>query len=344
MFKWIIVGSKCSCQRNWLSRGIKKLTSYLTHFKMVKIPTYLITGGLGFIGSNLATHLLNQGLKVRILDNLSSGKKENAPSQAEVIIGDITDQGVLKMALEGVSGCFHLAAEASVAKSIEKWAPCHLVNQYGTVLIIETLLELKQKIPLVFASSAAVYGNPKKLPLKEEDSLLPLSPYGIDKKGCEEHLRMAYHLFQLPSVSFRFFNVYGPKQDPLSPYSGVISHFTKQLKEKGKVTIFGSGEFVRDFIFVGDIVRFLHAAMESKIDGAHVFNLCTGKGTTISGLAEMLGEVMGIECQKEFLAERKGDVSASVGDPSAAERFFKMRAETSLREGLFEYINAEVKK
>jgi UDP-glucose 4-epimerase len=294
---------------------------------------YLITGGCGFIGSHLATHLIQLGHKTRILDNLSSSKKENAHKEAELLIGDVTDNEILRTALQGVDGCFHLAAVASIEKSIDHWAQSHLTNMYATPLLIDTLRELNLDIPLIFASSAAVYGNPLHLPIAETHPTNPLSPYGVDKLSCEQHLEIAARLFGLKATCFRFFNVYGPGQNPSSSYSGVISIFADKLMKGEKITIFGQGHQLRDFIHVSDVVRFLCAAMSSNKPNP-ALNVCTGKGTSIIELVQCLEKVSGKKMQIAYADARKTDISSSIGDPSRAQKTFGISAQIQLEEGL----------
>ncbi|NGX55466.1 MAG: UDP-N-acetylglucosamine 4-epimerase [Chlamydiae bacterium] len=297
---------------------------------------YLVTGGCGFIGSHLVERLIKRGDQVRILDDLSTGKRERTPQTAELIIGSITEKSKLKKALSGVDGCFHLAAVASVEISIKKWSTTHLVNLFGTIQLFETIAEQGHPIPVVYASSAAVYGGSDKFPLKENEPASPLSPYGADKLGCEQQAAVAYHLYQIPSVGFRIFNAYGPNQDPSSPYSGVIALFNDKIAQGSPITIFGDGERQRDFVYVGDVVRFLLAAMERKNTRAEIFNLCTGCGTSINRLAQLIGEVAQKEVKREYQPSRKGDLPLSIGDPTKAESYFGIKTIIPIEEGLME--------
>ncbi|NGX53945.1 MAG: UDP-N-acetylglucosamine 4-epimerase [Chlamydiae bacterium] len=297
---------------------------------------YLVTGGCGFIGSHLVERLIKRGDQVRILDDLSTGKRERAAQEAELLIGSITEKNDLKRALSGVDGCFHLAAVASVETSIKRWSATHLVNLFGTIQLFETIAEQGHPIPVVYASSAAVYGGLDRLPLKESESISPLSPYGVDKLGCELQAAVAYHLFGIPSVGFRIFNVYGPHQDPSSPYSGVIALFNDKIAQGTPITIFGDGEQQRDFVYVGDVVRFLVAAMKRENTQAELFNLCTGRGTSINRLAELIGKMAQLEVKKEYQPSRKGDLPLSIGDPTKAETYFGIKANTPFEEGLME--------
>ncbi|MCC5832129.1 MAG: NAD-dependent epimerase/dehydratase family protein [Chlamydiales bacterium] len=297
---------------------------------------YLVTGGCGFIGSHLANFLLKQGCGVTILDNLSTGKKEKAPEAADLLIGSITDKALLKHALKDIDGVFHLAAVPSVQKSLDHWHAVHEVNSGGTVLLYETLAELPKKIPLIYASSSAVYGDSLDLPACEESQVAPLSPYGIDKLAGERHAGVLWNVYRIPSLSLRFFNVFGPGQDPYSPYSGVISIFAKRISKNAPLTLYGDGEQLRDFIYVEDVVRTMAEAISSPFEGAGVYNLCTGEGTTINNLADLMGEIAGKSLIKEHAPPRKGEIRVSIGDPSKAQRTLGFKRRFSLYEGLKE--------
>ncbi len=295
---------------------------------------YLITGGCGFIGSCLAHALCKLGFSLRILDNLSTGKRENAPPEAELIVGDIRDKKILKEAVEGVDGCFHLAAIASMEKSILALSDTHEVNLLGTVRLLEAIIETGRKIPIVYTSSAAVYGNCPEMPLKETLLPNPLSPYGVDKWSGEKHLAVVWHLYQIPSFSFRLFNVYGPGQNPHSPYSGVISIFSENIRRGERLRIYGSGDQKRDFIYVEDVVAFLMQPILRQLQGCHLFNLSRGVAVSIKELGEILEKISGKKVEREYLASRKGDILLSLGDPNLAETFFQMRAKVPLEQGL----------
>lgn len=295
---------------------------------------YLITGGCGFIGSHLVEGLVALGHHVKVLDDLSSGKKNFLPREVELIQGNILEQELVFKALSQVDGCFHLAAISSVEKSIHQWRATTEVNLLGIIHLFEAIAKLDNPIPVIYASSAAVYAGNKTFPLNESDLLSPTTPYGVDKIGNEYHAKMAWNLFQIPSIGFRFFNVYGPRQDPSSPYSGVIALFTKQILSGKPVTIFGDGGQVRDFIYVGDIVRYLLVALENSISNAQVFNLCTGQGHTIEKLADLIGKITGKHVKKEFAPPREGDPKMSIGDPMKAINTFGIKADVNLKEGL----------
>lgn len=302
---------------------------------------YLITGGCGFIGSHLADRLLADGHRVTILDNLSSGRLENKPSAAKLVVGDVADPDAVREAMagdagEGVDGVFHLAAVASVQKSRELWAETHRTNLLGTVTVFEAARDAKRggPIPVVYASSAAIYGDNSNTPLNEDELPRPLSAYGVDKLGCEMHARVAWAIQGVPTVGFRFFNVYGPRQDPMSPYSGVISIFARRVARGEDVEIHGDGQQVRDFVFVGDVVRILALAMERRFAGAQVYNLCTGRATSLVMLLEVLQELCGSKVRRRHTEARAGDIRVSIGDPSLLRSTFDTVCQVGLLQGL----------
>ncbi len=294
---------------------------------------YLVTGGAGFIGSHLCDHLLAGGHEVRVLDNLSTGAPENVPEGAELVVGDITRIGDVRTAMAGMDGCFHLAAIASVQAGNERWAACHATNLTGTIHVYEAARDAG-RIPVVYASSAAVYGASQDVPLAETAPRRPLTAYGADKYGCELHAVPALEVHGVPTTGMRFFNVYGPRQDPRSPYSGVISVFADRLARGLDITIHGDGIQSRDFIFVGDVCRALVAAMDTGRSGARVFNVCTGAETTILQLAETLGAITGQRGQIRFGPARAGDIRRSLGDNRAMISALGVSPTTSLPNGL----------
>ena len=183
------------------------------------MATYLVTGGCGFIGSHLCSALRSAGHGVRVLDDLSTGTEANLAPGADLVRGDVADAGAVREAMEGAAGCFHLAAIASVERGTRDWLGTHRANLSGTVAVFEAAARLG-RIPVVYASSAAVYGDCAALPLKEDAPTRPLSAYGADKLGCEQHARVAGVVHGIPTLGLRFFNVFGPRQDPLSPLFG----------------------------------------------------------------------------------------------------------------------------
>lgn len=294
---------------------------------------YLITGGLGFIGGHLAHALCLVGHSVRILDDLSTGHRDSAPSACEVQIGDVSDPAAVAGAMTGMEGCFHLAAIASVERSNEAWAACHRVNLGGTVNILEAARDAG-KVPVVYASSAAVYGEHPEGRLNEDSATRPLNAYGADKLGGELHAAVATRLHGVPTTALRFFNVYGPGQDPNSPYSGVISIFAQRIMAGEPVVIHGDGRQSRDFVYVGDVVHFLVAAMATTSTRPLILNVCTGRATSVEDLATTIGDLANRGVEKIQRDARPGDIRASVGNPRLAAHELGLRATTLLPEGL----------
>ncbi len=292
---------------------------------------YLVTGGAGFIGSHLCDALLARGDRVRVLDDLSTGRRTNLPDGAELFVGDIADPATVRDAVAGIDGCFHLAAIASVARGIDDWLGTHRANLTGTIAVFDALR--RRPVPVVYASSAAVYGDCPVQPITEAAATRPLSAYGADKLGCELHARVAYHVHQVPTVGLRFFNVYGPRQDPASPYSGVISVFCERLRRGAPIDIHGDGAQTRDFIYVADVVSALIAAMDRRPDNA-VFNVCTGAAISVLDLAGTIAGLTGREPEIRFQPARAGDILASTGSPQAARGALGLTAVMPLRNGL----------
>ena len=299
------------------------------------MATYLITGGCGFIGSHLAEALLGRGDRVRVLDDLSTGKRENLPAGCELLVGDVADDEAVTAAMAGVSGCWHLAAVASVVRSNEAWVATHRSNLTGTIQVLNAARNGGGRaIPVVYASSAAVYGDNTAIPLDETAATGPLSAYGADKLGSELHARVATLVHGVPTVGLRFFNVYGPRQDPGSPYSGVISIFFDRILQGLPLTIHGDGGQTRDFIFVKDVVRFLLAGMARRRPQPERFNVCTGRETSLLQLAETLFTVCGRRVAVRHGPVRAGDIRVSLGDPTLGCRELGLSAEITLDQGL----------
>ncbi len=294
---------------------------------------YLVTGGCGFIGAQLCAALLARGDSVRVLDDLSTGRRDRLAAEVELIIGDVADAALLRQAMQGVAGCFHLAAIASVQRSVEDWPGVHRVNLGGTIAVFDAA-RAAGPVPVVYASSAAVYGDNPAIPLAEILPARPLTAYGADKYAAELHALAGWHVHHLPSTGLRIFNAYGPGQEPHSPYAGVIAIFAARLAAGQAITIHGDGGQARDFIYIDDVVRHLLAAMQAHPAAARVFNVCTGHATTILHLAQSLGGILGREPVLNAAPCRAGDILASVGDPTAAQAGLGLRADTTLAQGL----------
>ena len=300
--------------------------------------SYLVTGGAGFIGSHLCDALIAEGHGVRVFDNLSTGAQANLPRSAQLIQGDIRDADALQTAMRDVSGCFHLAAIASVDKSNTAWSETHQVNLTGTINVFEAA-RWAGKTPVVFASSAAVYGAEPQTPIREDAPKKPLSAYGADKLGSELHAFPAWHVHGVPSTALRLFNVFGPRQDPKSPYSGVISIFADRLRSGQDITIHGDGSQTRDFIFVSDVCAAFVAAMHNTVSGAQAINVCTGNETSILQLADTLARLTGYKKPFKFGPSRAGDIPKSFGDASKLKADLGIIPQVDLANGLSQLIN-----
>jgi UDP-glucose 4-epimerase len=298
------------------------------------VTTWLVTGGAGFIGSHLCEALLARGDAVRMLDDLSTGRRDNLPPAAELIVGDVADPAVVRSAVAGIAGCFHLAAIASVERGMTDWLGTHRANLTGAITLFDAIRHLPEKVPVVYASSAAVYGDAASIPIAEATERRPLSAYGADKYGCELHARVAGHVHGIPTVGLRFFNVYGPRQDPKSPYSGVISIFCERIGRGAPIDIYGDGGQTRDFVYVGDVVAALLAAMKLKAMDAPVFNVCTGVPISVLDVARTIADLAGSKLDVQHKPPRAGEIRHSTGSPSLSRAALCLPEPVTLRTGL----------
>jgi len=295
---------------------------------------YLITGGAGFIGSHLCDALIARGDSVRVLDDLSTGRRENLAAGVELIVGDIADPAAALKATDGVDGCFHLAAIASIERGLTDWLGTHRTNLTGAITIFDAIRQHGTKAPIVYASSAAVYGDCQTIPIPETAERQPLSAYGADKCGCELHAITASHVHGIPTIGLRFFNVYGPRQDPKSPYSGVISIFCERIMNAAPIHIYGDGTQTRDFIHVTDVVAALLASMRLRPAAASVFNVCTGQATSILQLARAIGGLAKKIPNMKHKPPRTGEIRNSLGDTTEMRRVLGLDDLMPLRDGL----------
>ncbi|WP_420177120.1 NAD-dependent epimerase/dehydratase family protein [Kerstersia gyiorum] len=282
----------------------------------------LVTGGAGFIGSHVVELLIRNGFSVTVLDNLSTGKIENICDGAKFIWGDVSNLNDVSMAMEGQDCCIHLAAIASVEKSFVDWRRTTETNLLGTGNVFQSAAFYKIK-KVIYASSAAVYGDPSEVPLHEDTVKNPLSPYGADKLACESYASVAFWSYGVPSCGLRFFNIYGERQDPKSPYSGVISLFIDRAKKGDDIGVFGSGNQTRDFVYVKDVARIiLQILRDNSFERNDVYNVCTGVATNIKSLAEIIREQFSSKSEIKYLPNRKGDIAASIGSNERLMRFY----------------------
>lgn len=289
----------------------------------------LVTGGCGFIGSHGVEALLARGDRVTVLDDLSTGARENLAKGAQLVMGDVADATLVARLTAEADEVLHLAAIASVPVCEAEPARAQRVNVAGTENIFQAASA--RGIPVVYASSAAVYGDNPNLPLSETATPAPRGAYGRHK--LENEAIAARYAGRVPSVGLRFFNVYGPRQDPRSAYSGVISKFAANALSGAPLTIFGDGEQTRDFIYVGDVVALLLAALSVR-GGTHLYNGCTGRATSLTQLAEAVGTASANPLVLHHEAPRAGDIRHSLGDPSKAKTALGFTAQTRLNDGL----------
>ena len=299
--------------------------------------SYMITGGCGFIGSHIAEALVARGESVRILDNLSSGYEQNLAAfrdRVDVLIGDVRDPADLDAAMADVRFVFHEAALVSVFDSVERPLDNHAINLTGTLNVLEAARRAGVK-RVVVASSAAVYGNDPNLPKTETMLPCPESPYALAKIAKEYYMRVYAKLYGLETVCLRYFNVYGPRQDPKSMYSGVISKFSDVILAGETPVVFGDGLQTRDFVFVKDVVAANLRAMEAPGVGAGgVFNVATGRRTSLLDLLAVMKSIAGRDFEPEFREARAGDVRHSVADVSRARETLGFEAAHDLESGL----------
>src|SRR3989338_4484785 len=298
---------------------------------------YLVTGGAGFIGSNMVEALLRQGKKVRIFDKFSSGKKSNLRGMlddVEVVKGDVRDFGAVKKVVKGITHIFHFAAIRAVARSVDDPIECTEVNVNGTLHVLQAAQKLGVR-RVVFASSSAVYGNVEHFPVREDDRLIPMSPYGVSKLSSEYLCQLFTRLHGLETVSLRYFNVYGPKQNPESVYSMVIPIFIECLIHNQSPEIHWDGRQSRDFVYVGDVVKANLIAMSQKKANGSVFNIGSQTEESVVDIFNHLRRILKKDSiRPRFGPKRGGDVRRTVADTSRARKILGFKTQTSFPVGL----------
>ena len=297
----------------------------------------LITGGAGFIGSHTADALLTQGFTVRVLDNFSNGKHANlnalalADGRLTVIEGDVRDAAITDAAVKGVDAVLHLAAQVSVPRSVADPVESSTHNIAGFLNVLDAVR--RHKIPrMVYASSAAVYGVPEALPLLETNTAKPLSPYGLEKFINDQYAALYGELYGVSSVGMRYFNVYGPRQDPKSPYAGVISKFADGLEDGKPLRVFGDGSQTRDFIYVGDVARANVLALQGDVVG--VLNVGTGTSVTLLELIEAMKEAFDKPALVRHEPPATGDIAHSATNPARLKQTLGWQPATTFVQGL----------
>jgi nucleoside-diphosphate-sugar epimerase len=295
----------------------------------------LITGGAGFIGSHLVRFLLTHG-RVRVLDDLSTGTLENlheVRDQIDFVHGSVTDPALVQEAMRGVQYVFHLGALASVPLSMEQPVQTFEVNTLGTQFLLEAARQAGVE-RFVFASSAAVYGNSPRLPKRETMRPAPISPYAWTKLYSEQLCTDYYHVYDLPTVSLRFFNVYGARQNPNSHYAAVVPRWITAALTGNRPIVYGDGKQLRDFVYIGDLVNALWLAALQPNAVGRVFNIASGEQHTLLELLEAIEQAIGKPLNPLFDEPRAGDIRRSFADTSAARQWLRFQPKTSLREGI----------
>lgn len=300
------------------------------------MATYLVTGGAGFIGSHIVDELVRRGERVRVLDNLSTGKRENLAAvieRIELIEGDIRNLETVRGAVQGVDYVLHQAALPSVPRSIADPMTSHEVNATGTLNILIAARDAQVK-RVVYASSSSVYGNSPTLPKHEEMPTNPLSPYAVSKLAGENYCRAFYQVYKLPTVSLRYFNVFGPKQDPTSQYSAVIPKFIRALLRGEPPTIHGDGLQSRDFTYVANVVQANLLACEKDAAVGQVMNVACGEAYTLLDLHRDLEDLLSKSLAPVFAETRVGDVKHSLAAIERAEQLLGYQPSVGWRTGL----------
>src|SRR6266550_2279327 len=296
---------------------------------------YLVTGGAGFIGSHLAEELVRRGESVRVIDNLSTGKRHNIAhlSSVEFVEGDLADFEAAQRAVQGIDYVLHQAAIPSVPRSIDDPITSNRANIDASLNILVAARDAGVK-RLVYAGSSSAYGNAATLPKVETMATSPLSPYALQKLVAEQYCQMFTRLYGLQTVTIRYFNVFGPRQDPSSPYSGVISVFISALCDGRRPTIYGDGEHTRDFTYVANVVDgVLRACTADKASG-EVINVATGGRISLNMLFKTIRELVGAKIEPIYADPRAGDVKDSQADISKARRILGYQPSVSFEDGL----------
>ncbi len=299
---------------------------------------YLITGGAGFIGSNLVRYVLEKGHEAVVLDNFATGKRQNISDfidRVEFIEGDIRDRAVMDRAVAGCAAIFHEAALGSVPRSVEDPATSHDVNVNGTLTVLEAARAAGVK-RVIFAASSSAYGDREESPKREDMTPLPVSPYAASKVACEGYMRAYAACYGMETLSLRYFNVFGPYQDPEGPYAAVIPAFVSRLLRKQRPVVFGDGEQSRDFCYIDNVceANWLAAAAPAEVCDGTVLNIACHASTTLNQILALLKELMGSDVQPEYAEPRPGDVRHSLADVSLAKKVIGYEPKVFFEEGL----------
>jgi nucleoside-diphosphate-sugar epimerase len=301
------------------------------------MATYLVTGGAGFIGSSIAEVLLAKGERVRIIDDFSTGRRSNIEAlkgDVEVVEGSIVDPETVTRAMKGVEIVFHEAAIPSVARSVENPQLSMQVGVMGTTVVLDAARHAKVR-RLVFAASSSAYGDTPTLPKVETMTPAPLSPYAVSKLTCENLMRVFAKLYGIETLSLRYFNVFGPRQDPTSQYAAVIPNFITAALKRTRPTVYGDGEQTRDFCFIENTVEanLLAASTSTKLSG-EVVNIACGERISLNQLLSHISEESGFKLDPQYVPGRAGDVRDSLASIDAARALIGYEPKIKVREGL----------
>jgi UDP-glucose 4-epimerase len=297
---------------------------------------YLVTGGAGFIGSHLAARLVADGAAVRVFDNFSSGSQDNLAAVAaniDVVDGDLRDEAAVRRATGGVEVVFHQAADPSVPRSVADPRTTYDVNVTGTLNVLLAARDAACR-RVVFASSCAVYGDDPALPKHEGMLPVPVSPYAASKLAGEGLCTVFARVYELETIALRYFNVFGPRQDPHSPYAAVIPRFLDALRRGESPVVYGDGEQTRDFVYVGNVVEANLRAADSPGISGRVFNVASGQPVSLNEVLGKLAALLGVEARATHEPARAGDIRHSAADVSAARSALGIETSVSLEEGL----------
>ncbi len=297
---------------------------------------YLVTGGAGFIGSNIVEELLKKGEKVRVLDNFSTGKRENLTSfldKIELIEGDIRNNHIIIEAVEGIDIILHQAALPSVPRSVKDPITTNEVNVKGTLNILEAARNAKVK-RIVYASSSSIYGDDPELPKHEGMIPNPLSPYAVSKLAAENYCQVFSVIYGLKTICLRYFNVFGPRQDPGSQYSAVIPKFIEAIMKDERPLIYGDGEQTRDFTYIANVIEANILAATVDCDSGIVLNCACNKKTTVNQLVNEINSILGKNIEPEYTEQRPGDVKDSYAIIDKAKRSLHYSPGIKFKEGL----------